>query len=80
MTHNQFAALREDAGSPMSSALSASDPNDLDVSMEIAKPEEGWMDIRSWTSPQDNQSLDDRRIEFAQLFKVESVLGFDNGF
>ena len=83
MSHNQFAALREDAGSPMSSVLSASDPNDLDVSMEIAKPEEGWMDIRSWTSRQDNQSLDDRRVEFARfestLFKVESVLGFDKG-
>ena len=83
MSPNQFAALKEEAGSPMSSAFSVSDPNDLDVSMEIAKPEEGWMDIQSWTSPQDNQSLDDRRVEFARfestLSKVESDLGFDEG-
>ena len=83
MSHNQFAALKEEAGSPMSSVFSVSDPNDLDVSMEIAKPEEGWMDIQSWTSPQDNQSLDDRRVEFARfestLSKVESDLGFDEG-
>ena len=47
MSHNQFAALKEEGGSPMSSVFSVSDPNDLDVSMQIAKPEEGWMDIQA---------------------------------
>ena len=83
MPPNQFAALKEEAGSPMSSVFSVSDPNDLDVSMEIAKPEEVWMDIQSWTSPPDTPALDDRRAEFdrfeSTLSKVEGDLDFDKG-
>ena len=61
----------------MSSVLSAPNPDDLDVSMEITKPEV------AWTSPQGDQSLDNRRLEFARfeatLSKGKSVLGFDKG-
>ena len=81
MLRNQFALLREEAGSPMSSVMSVTDPTDLDASMEIAKPDEGWMDLQSWTLPPDVQSLDVRRSEFdrceSTLFKAESDLGFD---
>ena len=83
MLRNQFALLREEAGSPMSSVMSVTDPTDLDASMEIAKPDEGWMDLQSWTLPPDVQSLDARRSEFdrceSTLFKAESDLGFDVG-
>ena len=83
MLPNRFAALRDDAGSPMSSVLSTTGPNDLDVSMELANPEEEWMDMQTWISPQDHQSLGDRRAGFDQLestlIKVESDLGFDKG-
>ena len=83
MLRNQFALLREEAGSPMSSVMSVTDPTDLDASMEIAKPDEGWMDLQSWTLPPDVQSLDARRSEFdrceSTLFKAESDLGFDAG-
>ena len=58
MHRNQFSLLREEAGSPMSSVMSVTDPTDLDASMEIAKPDEGWMDLQSWTLPSDVQSLD----------------------
>ena len=51
--------------------------------MEIAKPDEGWMDLQSWTLPPDVQSLAVRRSEFdrceSTLFKAESDLGFDVG-
>ena len=64
----------------MSSVVSVSDPNDLDVSMEMAKPEEEWMDIQSWTLC-GYSALDDRRAEFdrfeSALYKVASDLGFD---
>ena len=67
----------------MCSVLSAPNPDDLDVSMEITKPEVGWMDMQAWTSPQGDQSLDNRRLEFARfeatLSKGKSVLGFDKG-
>ena len=82
MPPNRFAALRDDAGSPMSSMLPTTGPN-LDISMEIAKPEEGWMDMQTWISPQDHQSLEDRRAGFDQfestLIKAENDLGFDKG-
>ena len=44
--------------------MSVTDPADLDASMEIAKPDKGWMDLQSWTLPPDVQSLDARRSEF----------------
>ena len=63
--------------------MSVTDPTDLDASMEIVKPDEGWMDLQSWTLPPDVQSLDVRRSEFdrceSTLFKAESDLGFDVG-
>ena len=78
-----FAALKEEAGSPMSSVVSVSDPNDLDVSMEMAKPEEEWMDIQSWTLC-GYSALDDRRAEFdrfeSTLSKVEGDLDFDQRY
>ena len=33
--------------------MSVTDPTDLDASMEIVKPDEGWMDLQSWTLPPD---------------------------
>ena len=81
MLRNQFALLKEEAGSPMSSVMSVTAPTDLDASVELAKPDKEWMDMQSWTRPPDIQSLDARRSEFdrceSTLLKAKSDLGFD---
>ena len=81
MHRNQFAPLKEEAGSPMSSVISVT-PTELGASVELAKPDKEWMNLQSWTLPPDVQSLD-ARSEFdrceSTLLKAESDLGFDVG-
>ena len=81
MHRNQFAPLKEEAGSPMSSVISVTAPTELGASVELAKPDKEWMDLQSWTLPPAAQSLDARRAEFdrceSTLLKAESDLGFD---
>ena len=81
MDRNQFAPLKEEAGSPMSSVISVTAPTELGATEEIAKPDKEWMDLQAWTLPPAAQSLDARRVEFdrceSTLLKAESDLGFD---
>ena len=81
MHRNQFAPLKEEAGSPMSSVISVTAPTELGATVELAKPDKEWMDLQSWTLPPAAQSLDARRAEFdrceSTLLKAESELGFD---
>ena len=51
MHRNQFAPLKEEAGSPMSSVISVTAPTELGATVELAKPEKEWMDLQSWTLP-----------------------------
>ena len=81
MHRNQFAPLKEEAGSPMSSVISVTAPTELGATVELAKPDKEWMDLQAWTLPPAAQSLDARRAEFdrceSTLLKAESDLGFD---
>ena len=81
MDRNQFAPLKEEAGSPMSSVISVTAPTELGATVELAKPDKEWMDLQAWTLPPAAQSLDARRVEFdrceSTLLKAESDLGFD---
>ena len=54
---NQFALLKEEAGSPMSRVISVT-PTELGASVEIAKPDKEWLNLKSWTLLPDVQSLD----------------------
>ena len=45
MDRNQFAPLKEEAGSPMSSVISVTAPTELGATEEIAKPDKEWMDL-----------------------------------
>ena len=64
MHRNQFAPLKEEAGSPMSSVISVTAPTELGATVELAKPDKEWMDLQSWTLPPAAQSLDARKSEF----------------
>ena len=63
MHRNQFAPLKEEAGSPMSSVISVTAPTELGATVELAKPDKEWMDLQAWTLPPAAQSLDARRAD-----------------
>ena len=73
MDRDQFAPLKEEAGSPMSSVISVTAPTELGATVELAKPGGEWVDLQAWTLPPAAQSLDARSSQAMGLLPTNSA-------